>query len=166
MGCCFRYGRKGRTAPLTKDRDQVTEALAAAAGFIEESVLGESPEQVGELEERAISLLPQSPTIALFILGSDSTLAADVRGVATRLFAEHADWDDRYACELAMELASSGQALVRLGLVLGLEDGDNQELLARLSQDPHSRVRQEAERLRASAGFLHFSIIKNSASGL
>lgn len=137
---------------LGKERISIND-MVDELEIIEKSIFAETPEQAEELERQALSLLHHSQSEALFILIFDTRLAADVRGIAARMFAECTDWNNHDFRDLAMAVASSNEPLVRLGFVLGLEDGDNQEMLARLCQDSHPRVREEANRLRASANF-------------
>ncbi len=146
-------GEADRESSLTEYEyltgDIEADAIKVAADVLERSLFADDSDTVYSLEEEALRALSSSYQHFAFI-ALNQQYAPDVRGVAARLFAESAK-DDEQENTLLLALAASGQPLVRLGLVYGLEDKTNRELLQQFVGDPHPRVREEARRLQASA---------------
>lgn len=63
--------------------------MQRAAGLLEATIFADTPDEAEELEQQVLDLLSPTPAAALFALATDDTLAADVRGIAARMFAEH-----------------------------------------------------------------------------
>lgn len=125
-----------------------TDAFKAAADALEDSLFVDNGDTVDSLEAKALSTLGSASYRAFAVLALSQDYAPDVRGVAARLFAESA-MEKEIETKLLTALAVSDQPLVRLGLVYGLEDNANHELLRQLAEDPHPRVRMEAQQLQA-----------------
>jgi hypothetical protein len=120
-------------------------AFNTAASALEESLFADDGDAVDRLKAKAARALGGSYH-DFAILALRQEYAPDVRGVAARLFAESV-YNGEKECTLLRALATSDQPLVRLGLVYGIEDKASDDLLQQLVEDPHPRVRMEAQRI-------------------
>ena len=140
-------------SPLTEYEYLTSElkadAIEVAANALERSLFADDIDTMYSLEEEALDALSSSYKY-FAIIALNQQYDPDVRGVAARLFAESAK-DDEEEDKLLHALATNGQPLVRLGLVYGLEDKTDRELLRQFVYDSHPRVRAEAQRLQAKA---------------
>jgi len=123
------------------------DGLKAAADALETSLFADDGYMVDFQEAEALRALGSHRAFAALALST--YYPPDVRGVAARLFAEYASkYQTDDADALLTALAENAQPLVRLGLIYGLEETTNHELLQRFIEDPHPRVRMEAQRLQ------------------
>ena len=126
------------------------DGLKAAADALEASLFADDGYMVDSQEAEALRALGSHRAFAALALSAD--YPPDVRGIAARLFAEYASKEVTGDTDtLLTALAENAQPLVRLGLVYGLEETTNHELLRQFVEDPHPRVRLEAQRIQDHA---------------
>jgi hypothetical protein len=114
--------------------------------LIEKSLLLDDYDSVMQCEEQILKIVDSWSPKSLIHIAVHKECAADVRGVAARIFSEIATrYDTNFLWKVWEILATLDEPLVRLGLVMGL--GHNHiDKLNVFNDEKHPRVLEELDK--------------------